>query len=92
MGIIISSSGIVTISSLGLVSLRLRPIIAEAPIYIVLVGSSGLVIDLIITLILSLSLKIIKTLLIYYPSIKRLDSEIVRLYLYNLKAFNYLRS
>ena len=64
----------------------------EAPIYVVLVGSSGLVVDLIITLILSSSPKITKTLLIYYPSTKRLDSEIVRLYSRNLEAFSCLRS
>ena len=55
-------------------------------------GPSGLVVDLIVTLIFFLFSKTIKTLLLYYPSIRRLDSEIVRLYLYSLEAFSYLKS
>ena len=55
-------------------------------------GPSGLVVDLIVTLTFFLSPKTIKTLLLYYPSTRRPDSEIVRPYSRNSEAFSCLKS
>ena len=55
-------------------------------------GPSGLVVDSIVTLIFFLSPKTAKTLLLYYPSTRRPDSEIVRPYSRSLEAFSCLKS
>ena len=55
-------------------------------------GPSGLVVDSIVISTFFLSPKTTKTLLLYCPSTRRLDSEIVRLYLYSLEAFSYFKS
>ena len=55
-------------------------------------GPLGLVVDLIITLIFFLFPKTTKTLLLYCPSTRRLNSEIVRPYLRSLEAFSCFKS
>ena len=55
-------------------------------------GPSGLAVDSIVTLIFFSSPKTTKTLLLYYPSTRRPDSEIVRLYSRSLEAFSYFKS
>ena len=55
-------------------------------------GPLGLVIDLIVTLTFFLFPKTMKTLLLYYPFTRKLDSKIVRLYLCSLEAFSCFKS
>ena len=93
-----SSGGVVTTKSLDLVSfLWLGPATEEAAVGkavvgVILIRSSGLAVDSTVTLTSFLSPKTTKTLLLYYPSTKRLDFEIVRPYSRSLEAFSCLRS